>query len=222
MAFLHRMLTVGAPGKGREQFRLSFIEPLVQCLYRAAADHKRGIPEVAGCRKQVGKPDVHTEDPFRVLWDRCFLLMVVKGHQDTEVSVERLHFGLYISGSFKKGSISKAKWLFHIYKTQVCLPIPEKEFRCLVGPPGRGSHCPNIPRDTWLRLVLFRMCRIVTDGLKIRLPCLDGLTDGVLVHLAVHPAVDRMFCCFKDCIQYFIGKEPVRACRIGKLFQFQT
>ena len=53
MAFLMGMLTVGAPGKGREQFCFPFIEPLVQGLYRAAADHKRGIPEVAGCRNSV-------------------------------------------------------------------------------------------------------------------------------------------------------------------------
>ena len=150
--------------------------------------------------------------------DRGFLQAVIKGHQDTEVSMERLHFGLYISEPLKKGSFSKAEWLFLIYETKVCLPVPEAEFRCLVGPPGCGARCTDIPRDAGLRLVLFRMCRIVTDGLKIRLPCLDGLTGGVLVHLAVHPAVDRMSCYFKDCIQYFIGKEPVRAGRIGKLF----
>lgn len=146
MAFLTGMFTVRAPGEGREQLRLPFIEPLVQGLYRAAADHKRGIPEVAGCRKQVGKPDIHPEDRFRVHRDRRFLKVIVKGHQDTELSVERLHLCLYISKTFIQIRFPDTEKLLLVYETQINFAVTEKELCRLVGPPCRGTRCSDISR----------------------------------------------------------------------------
>ena len=147
MALLMGVFTVRAPGKGKKQMCLPFIEPLVQGLYRASADDERGVPEVPGSRKQVVQPDVHAQDPCRVFRDRGFLKLVIKGHQDTEASVGRLHLCFNIGQSFIEGSLTDTERLLLVHKTQVCFPSREGKLCRLVGPPGSGTGSADITEN---------------------------------------------------------------------------
>lgn len=62
---------------------------------------------------------------------------------------------------------------------------------------------------------------IVLCGAEIPGLGLDGFADGILVHLAVHPAVDRMPGFLQDGIQHFIRQEPLFPCRVRVNLQRQ-
>lgn len=134
-AVFNGLRTVLPFGERGDQGGPFLVEPLVGGLNGTAAYHKRDSPEIVCHGQEIPHTRIQPQDPLRGFRRLLFFYLVIKGDQDTVVSIYRLDLRLYILHPLIQGSASNAYPFLQVYKPEPVLSVLLLQFCRLGGEP---------------------------------------------------------------------------------------